>query len=150
MILNQPPPDLAALRPDTPPALVDLISRMLEKDRNKRISSVRLVGVEIEALIRGHALILPHALAPTPPVADRLDPRIATPLPGRIPIHVTTDDQPTVVEPIHTSVAPSTPPTPAARPSAPQPTVPHIWIIGGMLVAVMVVIALVATAALSR
>lgn len=52
-ILTKPAPDLNRLRPDLPPALVDLIHGMLEKDRDRRISSVRLVGAEIEAIIRG-------------------------------------------------------------------------------------------------
>ncbi|MCD4685774.1 MAG: protein kinase, partial [Anaerolineae bacterium] len=51
-ILTKPAPDITRLRPDLPPALVDLIYRMLEKDRERRISSVRLVGAELEAIIR--------------------------------------------------------------------------------------------------
>lgn len=52
-ILQQPIPDLEALRPDVPTALVDLIYRMLAKERNARIPSVRLVGAELETIIRG-------------------------------------------------------------------------------------------------
>lgn len=52
-ILTRPTPDLEALRPDAPVGLVDLIYRMLEKDRNARIPSVRQVGLELEALIQG-------------------------------------------------------------------------------------------------
>jgi serine/threonine protein kinase/tetratricopeptide (TPR) repeat protein len=52
-ILTKPAPDLTRLRPGTPPPLVSLVQRMLEKDRERRISSVRLVGAELEALIRG-------------------------------------------------------------------------------------------------
>ncbi len=55
-ILMQPVPDLEALRPEVPVALVDLIYRMLEKNRDKRIPSVRLVGAELEALIEGFSL----------------------------------------------------------------------------------------------
>lgn len=51
-ILHKPAPDLSRLRPETPPALVDLISRMLEKNRANRVPSVRVVGAEIEAIIR--------------------------------------------------------------------------------------------------
>ncbi len=50
-ILSKPAPDLGRLRPDLPEPLVDLIHRMLEKDRGRRISSIRLVGAELEALI---------------------------------------------------------------------------------------------------
>ncbi|MCU0464234.1 MAG: serine/threonine-protein kinase, partial [Anaerolineae bacterium] len=52
-ILTQQQPDLETLRPETPVALVDLIGRMLQKDPNARISSVRLVGAELEAIMRG-------------------------------------------------------------------------------------------------
>ncbi|GAB4425288.1 MAG: hypothetical protein Kow00106_21960 [Anaerolineae bacterium] len=52
-ILTRPAPDLDRLRPGLPRALVDLIYRMLQKDRDQRMSSVRLVGAELEALIRG-------------------------------------------------------------------------------------------------
>ncbi|MBI5960751.1 MAG: serine/threonine protein kinase, partial [Chloroflexi bacterium] len=52
-ILTKPAPDLLRLRPGLPEALVALIIKMLEKDRDRRISSVRLVGAELEAIIRG-------------------------------------------------------------------------------------------------
>ncbi len=52
-ILTDPIPDLETLRPDLPVALVDLVYRMLEKDRQQRISSVRLVGAELEAILNG-------------------------------------------------------------------------------------------------
>jgi serine/threonine protein kinase len=51
-ILVQPTPDLEALRPDAPVALVDLIYRMLEKSRDQRISSARLVAAALEAVIQ--------------------------------------------------------------------------------------------------
>ena len=51
-ILTRPAPDIDRLRPGLPPALVSLVARMLEKDRARRISSVRLVGAELEAIIR--------------------------------------------------------------------------------------------------
>ncbi len=52
-ILTRPAPDLSRVRPEVPYPMVSLISRMLEKDRDRRISSVRLVGAELEAMIRG-------------------------------------------------------------------------------------------------
>ncbi len=52
-ITSYPPPDLDKLRPDIPISLIDLIYRMLEKDRNARIPSMRLVGAELEAVIQG-------------------------------------------------------------------------------------------------
>jgi predicted ATPase/DNA-binding CsgD family transcriptional regulator len=52
-ITTMPPPDLEALRQDIPVGLVDLIYRMLEKDRNARIPSMRLIGAELESVIQG-------------------------------------------------------------------------------------------------
>ena len=52
-VLGAPPPDLEALRPDCPIALVDLVYRMLEKDRGRRIVSARRVGAELESVIAG-------------------------------------------------------------------------------------------------
>jgi serine/threonine protein kinase/tetratricopeptide (TPR) repeat protein len=51
-ILTRPLPDLEALRPETPLALVDLLYRMLEKDPIKRVPSVRLVGAELERILK--------------------------------------------------------------------------------------------------
>jgi serine/threonine-protein kinase len=50
-ILTQPVPDLSQVCPDVPDALADLVYRMLEKDRQQRIPSVRLVGAELEAML---------------------------------------------------------------------------------------------------
>jgi serine/threonine protein kinase len=49
-ILSQPVPDLRRLRPQTPSTLIDLIYCMLEKNRDKRIPSMRLVqdGLNLE------------------------------------------------------------------------------------------------------
>lgn len=51
-ILSQPVPDLEALRPDLPLALVDLLYRMLEKEPATRMPSVRRIGAELEAILR--------------------------------------------------------------------------------------------------
>jgi serine/threonine protein kinase len=50
-IVTKPLPDLVALLPDAPPGLVNLIYKMLEKERDERISSMRLVGAELESII---------------------------------------------------------------------------------------------------
>jgi predicted ATPase/Tfp pilus assembly protein PilF/predicted Ser/Thr protein kinase len=55
-VLTQPPLNLESICPDCPPALVDLVYRMLEKDRNLRVSSVRQVGAELEGILRGTPL----------------------------------------------------------------------------------------------
>lgn len=52
-ILSQEPADLTQLRPDTPPHLIYLIEQMMVKNRENRISSVRLVGAELEAIQQG-------------------------------------------------------------------------------------------------
>ena len=52
-ILENPLPDLETLCPDIPIALIDLIYRMLEKDRKSRIASVRYVGAELEDILHG-------------------------------------------------------------------------------------------------
>lgn len=54
-ILSQPVPDLEAMRPEAPVALVDLIYRMLAKNPAERIPSVRLVGAELEAIMQGRS-----------------------------------------------------------------------------------------------
>ena len=79
-ILTQPLPDLAQLCPDAPEALVDLVYRMLEKDRQQRIPSVRLVGAELEAILKGREVPTPLRLAPgesrfSTPTADTIRPR---------------------------------------------------------------------------
>ena len=78
-ILLQPTPDLAALATGLPDGLVDLVYRMLEKDREQRIPSVRLVGAELDALHKGRmpvrapspAVTSAPLGAPTPSAAPR-------------------------------------------------------------------------------
>jgi serine/threonine protein kinase/predicted ATPase/Tfp pilus assembly protein PilF len=80
-IITQPVLDLETLRPDVPVALVDLVYRMLHKDPKARISSVRLVGAELEAIIRGDGkIMLPAAVADGD---NRFD--TETPLPRNLP-----------------------------------------------------------------
>jgi len=75
-ILSQPTPDLEALCPDAPDALVDLVFRMLAKEREARIPSMRLVGAELEAIMQG---IDSGQRAVT--AAQTLQPRFAAPTP---------------------------------------------------------------------
>jgi serine/threonine-protein kinase len=49
-ILNNPTPDLQALRPDAPPALVQLIEQMLVKERERRLGRMRQVAVELDRM----------------------------------------------------------------------------------------------------
>jgi serine/threonine protein kinase len=69
-ILTQPTPDLEALRPDATIALVDLVYRMLEKDRNSRIRSVRQVGLELEDILHGRTTHTPPQTRFAPDTPD--------------------------------------------------------------------------------
>jgi serine/threonine protein kinase/tetratricopeptide (TPR) repeat protein len=57
-ITTQPVPDLEAQLLDTPAGLFDLVYRMLEKDPERRIPSVRLVGAELETIFQGGESLL--------------------------------------------------------------------------------------------
>ncbi|NDJ76653.1 MAG: protein kinase [Chloroflexi bacterium] len=57
-ILVDDVPDLEALCPDAPVGLVDLVYRMLEKDRDQRLPSMRQVGAELEAILHGTKLLV--------------------------------------------------------------------------------------------
>lgn len=63
-ILTQPVPDLTQLAPDVSLTFVNLINRMLEKDPTQRIPSVRLVGAELEAILKGREPITPTRSVP--------------------------------------------------------------------------------------
>lgn len=52
-VMTLPVPDLEQLRPDAPIGFIDLLYRMLEKNREVRIPSVRMIGAELEAIQRG-------------------------------------------------------------------------------------------------
>ncbi len=69
-ILTQPAPALAELRPDVPDALAKLVHRMLEKGHQQRIPSVRLVGAELEAILKGRGSATLSVPAMQPPILD--------------------------------------------------------------------------------
>ncbi len=54
-ILTKPAPDIHQFRADTPESLANLIYHMLQKDREHRVGSVRLVGARLEAIMAGLA-----------------------------------------------------------------------------------------------
>jgi len=58
-ILTQPTPDITQLNKHIPDALADLVYRLLEKDPQQRIPSIRLVGAELEALLKGRKVATP-------------------------------------------------------------------------------------------
>jgi non-specific serine/threonine protein kinase len=74
-ILTQPLPDPTRLAPHLSEALVDLLVRMLEKDRSQRIPSVRQVGLELEAIQKGRPVALPGG-------AGTAEGRFAAPMPS--------------------------------------------------------------------
>jgi serine/threonine protein kinase len=85
-ILNQPVPSLVLYRDDVPPALDELVRRMLAKNRGARIASMRLVGAELEAIMRGvdTPLQAPPAISDaTPPPRERELPVQPSPEEGR-------------------------------------------------------------------
>lgn len=59
-ILTAPIPDLETLAPDAPVGLIDLIYRMLDRDRNTRIRSARHIGAALEDILQGRD----HRVAP--------------------------------------------------------------------------------------
>jgi serine/threonine protein kinase len=85
-ILTEPVPDLESLRPDIPLGLADLIYRMLEKDPQQRIPSVRVVGAELEALLQE------NRTTPVTPVHHFQPQRTAatTPVHHNLPMQLTT------------------------------------------------------------
>jgi formylglycine-generating enzyme required for sulfatase activity/predicted Ser/Thr protein kinase len=61
-VLRDPAPPLHQSRADAPLALANLIDHMLEKDRERRIPSVRLVAAELESIARGASGLLASRL----------------------------------------------------------------------------------------
>ena len=80
-ILTEQPPDIEELRPDAPVQLVDLVYRMLDKDKNARIPSIRLVGAELEMIMQGGDENTSSIYAARLPVPIQTD-RFATPTPS--------------------------------------------------------------------
>lgn len=105
-ILTQPLPDLAQYYPEIPRPLQHLINRMLEKERDQRLASMRQVGVELEAVQRGDwdsqittfpdkVAVLdestatqqppPEAISVTPPTGVTTKPFVPAPRPAGAP-----------------------------------------------------------------
>ena len=85
-ILTEPVPQLANLAPQAPPALADLVQRMLEKDPRTRIPSMRMIAAELEGIQKGRAPLTPtpviHAHPAAPAIRSNL-PAQLTPFIGR-------------------------------------------------------------------
>ncbi len=85
-VMQNEPLDLQELRPSLPNELVDLIYRMLVKDPEGRIPSIRLVGAELEAILKGYDLTpipSPNAFQPT----ERQPSTFHSPTPDSFPIN---------------------------------------------------------------
>jgi serine/threonine protein kinase len=72
-IVSEPPLSLAQLRPAVPPALVEIVERCLEKDRNKRYENAAELSLALAPFVPPRnsvfSLPLPGALEGGPPVA---------------------------------------------------------------------------------
>ncbi len=77
-ILHAPVPDITDVRSDVPPALANLLRRMLTRDREERIASMRLVAAELEAIRAGRPL-KHHAPTSVVPPSNRMLARQSTP-----------------------------------------------------------------------
>jgi serine/threonine protein kinase len=84
-IMTEPVADIEELRVDVPVALADLIYRMLEKDPQQRIPSVRYIGAELETILHG------NGVAPkTPAQTFRTPtPSSSTPVRHNLPMQLT-------------------------------------------------------------
>src|SRR5262249_14959629 len=87
-VLNDTPPDLSILRPDVPETLAALIAQMLVKQRERRLTSVRQVGLVAEALLAGRSASIATIVLPddAPTVAAPLPP---APVVGNLPTPAT-------------------------------------------------------------
>lgn len=80
-ILNNPVPDIRQIRPQVSPALADLLRRMLIKEPERRVASMRQVAAELEAIREGReppgTEFTPHTMSrpyvPAPPKLPELD-----------------------------------------------------------------------------
>lgn len=88
-IITEHPTPIEQYRPDLPVALVDLIDRMLQKDRAARLSSARVAGVIIESILAG-ASTSPMLTPVAPNDLDTTDIiTLVAPRRGNLPAHTT-------------------------------------------------------------
>jgi serine/threonine protein kinase len=66
-LATQHPPHVQELAPDLPPALAELVMRLLAKNPAERLPSALAVAEALEALERGENPVLPKRPAPPPP-----------------------------------------------------------------------------------
>ncbi|HSM59080.1 MAG TPA: protein kinase [Candidatus Sulfomarinibacteraceae bacterium] len=81
-ILHEPAPPISQFRPEAPQALTNLLSRMLVKEQARRLSSMRQVAAELEAIRNGSASDAGHPqLVPALPSTPSPQPLEVTPAP---------------------------------------------------------------------
>lgn len=80
-ILNDPLPDMQQLRTDVPPALVNLLQRMMTKDPARRIPSMRQVAAELEAIRNGKEIASPISAASPAAPSPTTPPDLVAPSP---------------------------------------------------------------------
>ncbi|MFT3713202.1 MAG: protein kinase [Archangium sp.] len=153
-IVGEPPRPLLSLRPELPPALVELVGRAMAKDRDHRFSTTRELADALASLLQTLPPDPPSEprrpdagpvgdLAATAPRATPL-PESATPNPRRslAPL-VTPRSFPPVSSPAALQPPPAT--TPAPTPAPTTPPAPNRT--GLMVVATLVLVAVVAVGA---
>ncbi|MFW6070456.1 MAG: protein kinase domain-containing protein [bacterium] len=115
-ILEEAAPDLAALRPELPPALTALVTAMLRKDRRHRPQSMRRVSSALEAIREGRApeAVAPPATAPEEPPAPPAQQILPAPAAA----------QPSAAGPSPALAIAAAPGAPAWTPSALPPPLP--------------------------
>jgi serine/threonine-protein kinase len=126
MHLNDPLPDLASLRPGTPPELVAIVERALAKDRTDRFSSADEFAQALQALLPRLASLDPagtssgvSSMPPAQPAAAPAAPQPATevepqPQPPQAPKPAS--PKPAAPKPTPVSTAPAQPVKPPAEP----------------------------------
>jgi hypothetical protein len=62
-ILGQPLPEISGQRRGVPDSVAALLQEMLEKDRDRRIGSARLVAAKLEQILGGHAAADPSTVS---------------------------------------------------------------------------------------
>jgi len=81
-ILEEPVPEIQQFRPQVPPTLVALLQRMLTKERDQRVASMRQVAAELEAIRAGRSIAASTG-GRTPSTIPHNLPAQLTPLVGR-------------------------------------------------------------------
>jgi predicted ATPase/DNA-binding SARP family transcriptional activator/pimeloyl-ACP methyl ester carboxylesterase len=84
-ILHAPVPDITDIRSDVPPPLADLLRRMLLKDRDERIASMRQVAAELEAIREGRSIQRGDVRSPTEAIASPVAAGVGTARSGSAP-----------------------------------------------------------------